>query len=313
MRVVHRLDETDPVPPSFVTVGVFDGVHLGHQRIIGGLAEAAHASGRSAVAITFDPHPAFVLGDRPPPLLTTVGERIDLMARLGLDTMVILPFTEEVVKTPAATFVEDMIRHLRLAELWVGPDFALGYRQQGDVPCLRRLAVDRGFMVRVIDPVVWRGTIVRSSRVRQALQRGDVEQANGFLGRNYRLSGVVVHGRGLGRAIGVPTANISPPPKRLIPAGGVYAGWAHSERWGEYAAAVNIGTRPTFAAQSDAQGITFEAHLLDFDGDLYDDVLKVDFVTRLRDERAHPTLNALVAQLRLDIAHARSLLNDKRP
>jgi riboflavin kinase/FMN adenylyltransferase len=313
MRVVHRLDETDLVSCSFVTVGVFDGVHLGHQRIIGGLVEAAHAQGHSAVAVTFDPHPASVLSDRPPSLLTTVGERIGLLAQLGLDTMAILPFTEEVVTTTAAAFVEDMIRHLRLAELWVGPDFTLGHGREGDVPYLRRLGVARGFIVRVIEPVVWRGTIVRSSRVRQALRRGDIEQANGCLGRNYRLSGVVVRGRGLGRAIGVPTANISPPPNRLVPAGGVYAGWAHSERWGEHAAAVNIGTRPTFAAQSDAKGLTVEAHLLDFDGDLYDDVLKVDFAARLRDERAHPTLNALVAQLRHDIEQTRATLDNRRP
>jgi len=313
MRVVHRLNETDLASCSLVTVGVFDGVHLGHQRIISGLVEAAHSLGHSAVAITFDPHPASVLTDRPPPLLTTVGERIDLLEHLGLDTMAILPFTGDVVATTAAAFVEDLIRHLRLAELWVGPDFTLGYGQEGDVPYLRRLGIARGFSVRVIDPVVWGGTIVRSSRVRQALRQGDIEQANGCLGRNYRLSGVVVRGRGLGRTIGVPTANISPPPSRLVPAGGVYAAWAHSERWGEHAAAVNIGTRPTFAAQPNEQGLTVEAHLLDFDGDLYDDVLKVDFVARLRDERPYPTLNALVAQLRHDIAHTRALLDNKRP
>jgi riboflavin kinase/FMN adenylyltransferase len=313
MRVVHRLDETDPVSCSSVTVGVFDGVHLGHQRIIGGLVEAAHSHGHSAVAITFDPHPASVLNDHPPPLLTTVGERIDLLAHLGLDTMAIIPFTEDVFATTAAVFVDDMIRHLRLAELWVGPDFTLGHGQEGDVPYLRRLGVARGFAVRVVDPVVWRGTIVRSSRVRQALCRGDIEQANGCLGRNYRLSGVVVRGRGFGRTIGVPTANISTPPNRLVPAGGVYAGWAYSERWGEHPSAVNIGTRPTFAAQSNAQGLTVEAHLLDFDGDLYDDVLEVDFVARLRDERAYPTLNALVAQLRRDIASTRALLDNEGP
>jgi riboflavin kinase/FMN adenylyltransferase len=149
--------------------------------------------------------------------------------------------------------------------------------------------------------------------VRQALCRGDIEQANGCLGRNYRLSGVVVRGRGFGRTIGVPTANISTPPNRLVPAGGVYAGWAYSERWGEHPSAVNIGTRPTFAAQSNAQGLTVEAHLLDFDGDLYDDVLEVDFVARLRDERAYPTLNALVAQLRRDIASTRALLDNEGP
>ena len=313
MRVVHRLKQVRPAFRSFVTIGVFDGLHRGHQRIIEGLTETAHATEHSAVAITFDPHPAAVLSNQDPLLLTTSGERINLMAGLGVDALVILPFTEEIVHTSAASFVEDLIRHLCLAELWVGPDFTLGHNQEGDIPYLQRLGAERGFEVRVIEPVVWRGKVVRSSRVRQALQRGDVEEANGCLGRPYRLSGVVIHGRGFGRDIGVPTANIYPPPHRLIPASGVYACWAHTERWGAYAAAVNIGTRPTFPAQSDAQGLTVEAHLLDFDGDLYDQVLGLDFVARLRDERAYPTLNALVAQLRQDIGQVRALLDAERP
>jgi riboflavin kinase/FMN adenylyltransferase len=313
MRVVHRLKEVCLASRSFVTIGVFDGVHRGHQQIVKGLAEAAHATGHGAVAITFDPHPAAVLSDRPPLLLTTVGERIGLMAGLGLDALVILPFTREVLHTPAASFVEGLIHHIGLAELWVGPDFTLGHEQEGDLPYLQRLGAKRGFEVRVIEPVVWRGEIVHSSRIRRALRQGDVEQANGCLGRPYRLSGVVVHGRGLGRDIGVPTANISPPPQRLIPASGVYACWAHTERWGGHAAATNVGTRPTFEDQSSAQGLTVEAHLLDFDGDLYDQVLAVDFVARLRDERAYPTLNALVAQLRRDIDQTRALLSTERP
>jgi riboflavin kinase/FMN adenylyltransferase len=313
MRVVHRLKEVRPVSRSFVTIGVFDGVHLGHHSILQGLADAAHATGQAAIAVTFDPHPAAVLSDRPPLLLSTVGERIDLMAAVGLDALVIYPFTEEVVHTPAASFVDELVRHLDMAQLWVGPDFTLGYEQQGDIPYLQRLGSQRGFEVRVIEPVVWQGEVVHSSRVRQALRRGDVEEARGCLGRPYQLSGVVVHGRGLGRDIGVPTANISPPPNRLIPAGGVYACWAQTERWGKYVAAANIGTRPTFASQSDAQGLTVEAHLLGFDRDLYDQVLGLDFVARLRDERAYPTLNALVGQLRQDIAETRALLGAERP
>jgi riboflavin kinase/FMN adenylyltransferase len=137
---------------------------------------------------------------------------------------------------------------------------------------------------------------------------GDLEEANGCLGRPYRLSGVVIRGRGLGRDIGVPTANISPPPARLIPASGVYACRAFTERGGTYAAAVNVGTRPTFSARRDPQGLTVEAHLLDFDRDLYDQVLTLDFVARLRDERAYPTLNALVAQMQKDIKETRELV-----
>lgn len=315
MRVVHRLAAVNPPQhasgiQSYVTIGVFDGLHLGHQRIIRGLVKEAHARKQEAVAITFDPHPVAVLTDRRPLLLTTVGERLELMAKLELDTVVVFPFTEEIVQTTADSFVDDLMRHLNLAEIRVGPDFTLGHGQQGDVSYLKQLGTQLGFQVRVIEPVRWQGDIVHSSRIRQALQRGDLDEANGCLGRPYQLSGVVVRGRGRGRDIGVPTANIDPPPKRLIPSGGVYACRAETERWGTYAAAVNVGIRPTFATQSNAQGLTVEAHLLDFDRDLYDQVLTIDFIARLRDERPYPTLNALVAQLREDIAQTRALLDE---
>jgi len=314
MRVVHRLREVAPGDRSsdqrsYVTIGVFDGLHLGHQRIIEGLVKEAHANGQRAVAITFDPHPAAVLGAHAPLLLTTVGERLDLMAALALDTAVVFPFTEEIVRTSARDFVDDLMRHLNLAEIRVGPDFTLGHQREGDIGYLRSLGAELGFQVRVIEPAKWRGDVVHSSRIRHALKEGDVEEANGCLGRPYQLSGVVIHGRGLGQDIGVPTANIAPPPNRLIPAGGVYACRAHTERWGTHTAAVNVGTRPTFTTQSSPQGLTVEAHLLDFDRDLYDQVLALDFIARLRDEHAYPTLNALVAQMREDIAQTRTLLD----
>ena len=311
MRVVHHLRDVETASSCHITIGVFDGVHLGHQRIIRGLVEAARGAGGTAVAITFDPHPAAVLGENPPVLLTTVGERIELMADLGLDTLVVFPFTEEVAHTSAGDFLDRVTNTLQLAELWVGPDFSLGHGRNGDVEFLRRVASRLGFRVRVVEPVRWGGGVVHSSRVRRALGRGDVEEATGCLGRPYRLRGVVVRGRGLGEDIGVPTANIAPPPNRLIPATGVYACWAHTERYGAFAAATNVGIRPTFAAPSSTSGLTVEAHLLDFDPDLdlYDQVLGIEFVARLRDERTYPTLNALVNQLHEDIAQTRAILS----
>lgn len=308
MRIFHRLKEVRPASPSHVTIGVFDGVHRGHQRLIRGMVEAGHSVGNLAVAVTFAPHPDSVLDEETLPLLTTLDERTDLLSELGLDILTVLPFTAELASTPAADFVDELRSHLRLAELWVGPDFTLGHQREGDASFLRRLGAQLGFVVRVVESTMWRGEVVHSSRVRKALRRGDVTEANGCLGRPYRLTGTVACGRGLGQGIGVPTANIRPSPDKLIPARGVYACLAHTERWGTHPAATNIGTRPTLRDGSDAGTLAVEAHLLDFDDDLYDRALALDFIARLRDERSYPTVDALVTQLRDDIAQTRAIL-----
>ena len=304
MRVVHDLAHISLGPPSrggeqggYVTIGVFDGIHRGHQQLITRMVEAAHSTNGVAAALTFDPHPATALGHEPPPLLTTLEERTELLAALGLDVLVVLPFTPATARTPATDFVEPLVHHLRLVELWAGPDFTLGHRREGDVPFLRRLGAECGFTVRVVEPLVWEGALVSSSRVRAALKAGDIPQATGCLGRPYRLAGLVTTTfsppleRGLG-GVGVPTANISPSPERLIPAGGVYACLAHTERLGVRPAVVNVVARPTPPSPREWEGdetSVVEAHLLDFDGDLCDQVLALDFIARLRDERAFPT------------------------
>jgi len=304
MRIIHDLAQARLASRAYVTIGVFDGVHRGHQQLIGGMAQAAHAAGDVAAVITFDPHPAAALGYEPPPLLTTVEERAGLLAVLGLDLLVVLPFTPETARTSAADFAEPLIQYLCLAELWGGPNFTFGYRREGDVPFLRRLGTERGFAVRVVEPLVWEGDLVSSSRARAALQAGDIHQATGCLGRPYRLAGVVVRGRGEGRRIGIPTANLSLPPERLVPGGGVYACLVRAAHQRTYLAVINVGTRPTF----DGGGLVVEAHLLDFEGDLYGQALALDFIARLRDEVAFPTAKALVAQIRDDIVQARVIL-----
>ncbi len=316
MHIVHDgsseltevLAQVHPTARSYVTIGVFDGVHRGHQQLIASMVEAAHSTQDVAIVLTFDPHPAATLGYEPPSLLTTVEERAELLADLGLDVLVILPFTSVTARTPATDFVEALIHYLHLTKLWGGPDFAIGHRREGNTSFLRRLGAERGFTVRIVEPLVWEGAMVSSSRVRAALQAGDIAQATGCLGRPYRLAGTVVHGRGLGRSIGVPTANISPPSRRLIPASGVYVCLAHTEHLGTHPAVANIGTRPTFGGISDKQMQVVEAHLLDFDADLYDQVLELDFIARLRDERTFSTVQALVAQIHSDIAQARVIL-----
>jgi riboflavin kinase/FMN adenylyltransferase len=257
-----------------------------------------------AVALVFDPHPATALGYEPPPLLTTIEERAELLAASGLDVLIVSPFTKVLAHTSAADFVEALLQQLRLAVLWGGPDLALGHRREGDVPSLRRLGAERGFAVRVVEPLVWQGALVSSSRVRAALRAGDLAQATGCLGRPYRLTGTVIHGDGRGHSLGIPTANLSLPPERMVPAGGIYACLAHTERSGTHLAAVNIGTRPTF----DGHDVTVEAHLIDFAADLYDQTLALDLVARLRDEVAFPDVDALMAQMQKDIAQARDVL-----
>jgi riboflavin kinase/FMN adenylyltransferase len=307
MHIVHDLAQIHSASRSCVTVGVFDGVHRGHQRLITRMVESARSTDNAAVAITFNPHPATVLNGEPLPLLSAMEERIELLAALGLDTLVIFPFTATIVRISATNFAERLLYHLRLAELWIGPDFAFGYQREGDIPFLRRLGAARGFSVHVVESLMWNGKAVRSSRVRDAVKTGNVAEATGCLGRPYRLSGVVVQGRGVGRSIGIPTANLSISPDRLIPAGGVYACLARTgQPEAAYPAVVNIGVCPT----SGEHTLAIEAHLLDLcDGDLYGQVLALDFIARLRDKQPFSTPDALLAQIYRDIAQARSILN----
>jgi riboflavin kinase/FMN adenylyltransferase len=269
---------------------------------------AAHSTHDVAIALTFDPHPALTLGYEPPPLLTTVEERRELLARLGLDALAILPFTSATARTSATDFVDVLIRHLNLTQLWGGSDFAIGHRREGNVAFLQRLGAQRGFTVRVVEPLVWEGSPVSSSRVRDTLQAGDAVQATGCLGRPYRLTGTVVEGRGVGHRIGIPTSNLSALPERLIPANGVYACLAHTEHLGMHPAVTNVGVRPTFGGADSGQQPFVEAHLLDFDTALYGQVLKLDFIERLRGERTFSSADVLVAQIYDDIVWARVIL-----
>ena len=226
MRVYHNL----PVPtldrPSNLSIGNFDGVHLGHQALLRAMAVDAHQRSRQAGLLTFDPHPATVLRPHSPqPYLTTIAERLAVLQNVGLDFVVVYPFTLETARTPALTFIARLKDALHLGALWVGPDFALGRNREGDVNALRALGETTGFTVHTIDPQIIGGDEVRSGRIRQHLQEGQVEIAAQLLGRPYLINGIVVDGAHRGRTIGFPTANLSVPPGRLLPANGVYATW----------------------------------------------------------------------------------------
>jgi riboflavin kinase/FMN adenylyltransferase len=268
------------------------------------MVKASRESNLASVVLTFDPHPGALLGRRPVSTLSTIEERADLIAQTGADELVVLSFTPSVAGTTAADFVATLQQELGMRELWVGPDFALGHRREGGVEFLDALGQKTGFVVRIIEPLRWKGKVVSSTRIRSELTVGRVQEAADLLGRPYRLFGTVVSGQHLGRGLGIPTANLEPPPERLIPANGVYACKAHTQLIQDWSAVVNIGTRPTVADDR----LTVEAHLLGFEGDLYGQELGLDFVARLRDEKAFGSLAELVDQIHNDIAQAEQVL-----
>lgn len=295
---------TAEVVPSVLTIGVFDGVHLGHQALIARVVESAHSTGRRAVVVTFYPYPYVVLGHAIPYYLTTTEEKLALFEQLGVDLSVVLEFTPETARTPAAEFVGWLVGRVGMTELWVGHDFALGYRREGNVAYLRQAGARLGFGVNELDATALEGEIISSSRIREALRAGDVVTARRFLGRPYRLTGAVVEGAKRGRSIGIPTANLDVQPEKAVPLAGVYACLAHAGR-SSYQAVTNIGTRPTF----DNGAPTIEAHLLDFEGNLYGQTLALEFIARLRGEQRFKEVAQLVAQIHADMDAARQLLN----
>jgi riboflavin kinase / FMN adenylyltransferase len=303
---VTNLDEVRPERPTFLAIGAFDGVHKGHQHLLQSLAAAARRAGARAAALTFFPHPAVVIqGRQGRYYLTTPEERVRLLAAQGLDLVLTLPFDEQVRQTRAADFVAMLRRRLDMRQLW-GGNFALGYRREGDVPFLRRLGQEQGFTVEVVEAMAtWNGDVVSSSRVRHSLGAGDMDDVTGCLGRPYRLSGAVVQGSRRGHTIGIPTANLDVWAEQLLPAHGVYAthAWVGDRR---LPAATNVGLRPTV----DGSGLTIEAHLIDFDGDLYHQTVHLDFVARIREERKFAGLDALLAQIQRDIQQTRAILHD---
>ncbi len=292
---------TGRVGPTTLTIGVFDGVHVGHQHLIAQAVARARAQGVRSTAITFDPHPAEVLGrGEPPQYLTDLAERKALIRAIGIDTVVTLHFTPTVAGLTADAFMAEIKARLGVSELWVGPDFALGRGRHGTVPVLREIGQKIGFTVHTVDPLVREGVVVSSSLIRRRLADGEVEAAARFLGRPYALSGRVEHGDHRGRSLGFPTANIPLDPRRVAPADGVYlviAAMAH----GRLPAVANVGTRPSFGSGRRA----LEVHVLDFTGDLYGQHLRAEFVRRLRPEARFASIEDLKRQIARDAEAAR--------
>ncbi|GAB4426014.1 MAG: bifunctional riboflavin kinase/FAD synthetase [Anaerolineales bacterium] len=302
----YRSLEDVSLQNSWLTIGVFDGVHRGHQEIIKNLTAGAHANHAPAVVLTFWPHPAVVLGKRKiARCLTTPDERAKLMMDLGVDAVITHPFSTRLASLSALEFMRFINRHLNLHSLWIGYDFALGRDREGDFARLTEIGNNLGFSTQAIGPVRNGGEIVSSSMLRHQIRSGKVAEAAESLGRNYSLSGPVVHGDGRGRKINVPTANIDYPKEKIVPAFGVYATWAwvSGER---YPAATNIGINPTFTPDKTTPNV--EAHILDFDRDLYGEMVRLEFVARLRDEMKFDGVDALLKQIHADIAQTREIL-----
>jgi len=308
MEVV-RLDSLEPRgwPEPALAVGNFDGVHRGHQALVALAVRDARGANGTSVVLTFDPHPSRVLSpDRAPASLMTLEQKAEILADLGVDRLAVLPFTVELSRREPEEFAREILqRALGARVVVVGSSFRFGRGRAGDLATLRRLGEALGFRVHGQRPVIARGGPISSTRIREALSRGDVEAARDFLGRRFFVDGAVVKGDGRGRQIGVPTANLLVA-NETMPGGGVYACWCRvmGDASPPRPAAVNIGHRPTFGGGI----VTVEAHLLDYEGDLYGRILRLEFEERLREEKKFPDAGALVAQIRRDIGEARRVL-----
>src|SRR5690242_6887347 len=313
--IVERWLGLDEIPedwgPSVVTIGVFDGVHLGHQRIVAGAAGGARELGLPLAVVTFDPHPSEVI--RPgthPALLCSLRRRAQLLAESGADAVCVLQFTLEFSHLGPEEFVRAVLaERLRARQIVVGENFRFGYRAAGDLALLAELGEKYDFRAEGIPLLAQDGVITSSSEIRELVAAGDVAGAARGLGRPHRVEGVVVRGEQRGRALGVPTANLETAEHTAIPADGVYAGWlaslvADGQETARWPAAISVGTNPTF----DGQHRVVEAYALDRDDlDLYGVHVAVDFAARLRGMVRFDSVDALVAQMRADIAAARTI------
>lgn len=312
MEVFRSLAAYRPGEYPVVTVGAFDGVHRGHQALLRSIAARAQAQNGEAVLVTFHPHPRLVLQPTARlQLLQSLDEKLAALSTCGLDKVLVLPFTPELVELSPEKYVEQiLVNQLKIKEIVVGYDHRFGKARSGGLPELRRLGERYGFVVAEIPAQEVDAAAVSSTRIRQHLLAGEVEAANALLGRPYTLSGLVVHGEQRGRTIGFPTANLHlDSPHKLVPQRGVYAGWARiGAASTRQATMLNIGIRPTV----DGTKETIEAHLLDFSGDLYGEQLVLEIAARLREEQRFPDLTALQAQLESDRYRTLELLEQCR-
>ncbi len=307
MQVEEELAQSSPTKDMVLTIGVFDGVHLGHKYLISQLKAQAKKRDLLSGVVTFSQHPEEVLQRQAAlPFLTSFTQRIDLLKAEGIDAVIALSFTRELAQLNARQFASLLVKHLRMRGLVIGPDFALGRNREGDVNTLRTLGQEMNFSVTVADPLMINGGRVSSTVIRKALAEGDMGRVYRLAGRYFNLSAPVVTGAGRGRALGFPTANLDINAEQALPADGVYATWVYIGDKG-YQSVTNIGRRPTFGSNQR----TVEVFVLDHQGDLYGRNLKIDIIERLRGEKRFNTPQELAEQVAEDVKRGRAILNSR--
>src|SRR5258708_3864790 len=301
MRLFHGTDNAEIQRPTVLTLGVFDGLHLGHQLIMRTITERAQATGAVPTVITFDPHPRAVLhAESSPPLLQTLDQKVEGFGVLGIEQTIVIPFTKEFSLIRAEDFLRQVVKErLQAKEVYLGRGFAFGHNREGHIDLLRRVSQELGFFADEIPEVQLRGQRVSSSRIRELLARGKVNLARRMLGRPYGVEGLVERGAERGHQLGFPTANLHPR-NRVIPRNGVYVtGTLIEGQWRR--SATNAGVRPNFTSDAEPSVETF---VMNWDGDLYGDVIRVRFLHRLRDEEKFNSVDELKTQIETDVRRA---------
>lgn len=291
--------------PIHLTIGTFDGVHKGHRALISSLVKGAKAAQAESMVVTFDPHPRCVVDPQNcPPSLTTYTEKIDLLRQLEIDHIVVIDFTPEVANLTPANFMKRLTQGMPLRRVVVGHDFRFGRGRRGDADFLRRLGARKGFTLDVVEPLTRGGSVVSSSRIRRLVLLGQMRAAAQLLGSDFVFISHVEHGEQRGRKLGYPTANLRIPGDKLLPAMGVYAVRVQLADGRQHDGALSVGVRPTFGGQT----VTVEVFILDFEGDLYGQILVVWFVQRLRAEKRFASVTGLTTQMARDVENARRIL-----
>ncbi len=303
MRLFHGTENAEIQRPTVLTLGVFDGLHLGHQLVMRTVVERAHELSAVPTVITFDPHPRAVLHpESAPPLLQTLDQKVEGFGVLGIQQTIVVRFTEEFSMISARDFLRDVVRErLQAKEVYLGKGFAFGHNREGNIDLLTRVGSELGFVAGEVPEIRLRGRRVSSSRIRELLAQGKVNLARRMLGRPYGVEGLVERGAERGHQLGFPTANLHPH-NRVIPRNGVYVtGTLIEGQW--HRSVTNLGVRPTFGVEKEPSVETF---VMNWAGDLYGDVVRVRFLRRLRDERKFGSIEELKAQIEKDVARAES-------